>query len=422
MTIPAARGPLRRRLRVARGRARLDTGHAVAPTSSSASSMKACRSTIRCSVLTSSAISRTTRRPPAATRSPAHTPPESRPAASSEVERFSGVAPDARILPVRFTQRHRPAGARPRARHRIRGGNGRLHHQRLARRRSRATRRCSAPSSTPPRAMCWWCVRRPTRAARWRWPTMIACPTRSTCCRSASNGSRWRAAHASLRIWPRPGFARVPQWRGSGHSTLLGNAIGAAYVSGCAALVKTLNPAWGYHEIKEHLLASSTSHPELEGRCQTAARAQRGQRRAGPHRTRGRRAARSPGRRSTTRCSNGSCVIARRCARTRGAVSAAWRRALARARRRARRRAEDDHPRQRVAPLLGHAAHRLPRVQLLDRGSRADDCLKWCQAPFSRKRCLSPFPSGRSARKSCGSAGPANRAWPAPHRTARANR
>jgi streptogramin lyase len=42
-----------------------------------------------------------------------------------------------------------------------------------------------------------------------------------------------------------PGFARVPQWRGSGHSTLLGNAIGAAYVSGCAALIKTLNPATG---------------------------------------------------------------------------------------------------------------------------------------------------------------------------------
>ena len=29
-------------------------------------------------------------------------------------------------------------------------------------------------------------------------------------------------------------------------------------MSGCAALVKALNPAWGYHEIKEHLLASCT--------------------------------------------------------------------------------------------------------------------------------------------------------------------
>ena len=38
----------------------------------------------------------------------------------SEVERFSGVAPEARILPVRFSERHRPAGARSRARHRIR--------------------------------------------------------------------------------------------------------------------------------------------------------------------------------------------------------------------------------------------------------------------------------------------------------------
>ena len=89
-----------------------------------------------------------------------------------------------------------------------------------------------------------------------------------------SIGEQWQpmascarqAAHLAA-----PGFARVPQWRGSGHSVLLGNAIGAAYVSGCAALVKTLNPAWGYHEIKEHLLASCTVHPELEGKCQTAA-------------------------------------------------------------------------------------------------------------------------------------------------------
>ena len=71
-----------------------------------------------------------------------------------------------------------------------------------------------------------------------------------------------------------PGFARVPQWRGSGHSVLLGTAIGAAYVSGCAALVKALNPAWGYHEIKEHLLASGTPHPDArrpvpDGACST---------------------------------------------------------------------------------------------------------------------------------------------------------
>jgi subtilisin family serine protease len=66
-----------------------------------------------------------------------------------------------------------------------------------------------------------------------------------------------------------PGFARVPHWRGSGHSVLVGPAIGAPYVTGCAALVKALNPSWGYHEIKEHLLASGTAHPLLAGSCQT---------------------------------------------------------------------------------------------------------------------------------------------------------
>jgi hypothetical protein len=34
-------------------------------------------------------------------------------------------------------------------------------------------------------------------------------------------------------------------------------AAPAPYVAGCAALVKALNPGWGYHEIKEHLLASA---------------------------------------------------------------------------------------------------------------------------------------------------------------------
>jgi subtilisin family serine protease len=67
-----------------------------------------------------------------------------------------------------------------------------------------------------------------------------------------------------------PGFARVPQWQGKGHSVLVGAAIGAPYVSGCAALVKALNPTWGYHEIKEHLLVSATPRPELTDHCRGA--------------------------------------------------------------------------------------------------------------------------------------------------------
>jgi membrane-anchored mycosin MYCP len=54
-----------------------------------------------------------------------------------------------------------------------------------------------------------------------------------------------------------PWVARVPQWRGDGHDTLRHATFAAPYVSGCAALIKALNPGWGYHEIKEHLLASA---------------------------------------------------------------------------------------------------------------------------------------------------------------------
>ncbi|MBC8024423.1 MAG: S8 family serine peptidase [Steroidobacteraceae bacterium] len=61
-----------------------------------------------------------------------------------------------------------------------------------------------------------------------------------------------------------PAFARVPQWRGSGHVTVRDDALGAPYVSGCAALVKAQNPGWGYHELKEHMLASAALLPDLE--------------------------------------------------------------------------------------------------------------------------------------------------------------
>jgi subtilisin family serine protease len=61
-----------------------------------------------------------------------------------------------------------------------------------------------------------------------------------------------------------PAFARVPQWRGSGHVSVHDEGLGAPYVSGCAALVKAQNPGWGYHELKEHLLASAARFPDLE--------------------------------------------------------------------------------------------------------------------------------------------------------------
>jgi subtilisin family serine protease len=69
-----------------------------------------------------------------------------------------------------------------------------------------------------------------------------------------------------------PAFARVPEWRGRGHATVNDASLGAPYVSGCAALVKAQNPGWGYHELKEHLLASAAllpalAHASTEGRA-----------------------------------------------------------------------------------------------------------------------------------------------------------
>ena len=65
-----------------------------------------------------------------------------------------------------------------------------------------------------------------------------------------------------------PGFGRVPQWNGAGHVEIDGAAIGAAYVTGCAALVKAQNPGWGYHELKDHLFASAHANPRLDSRCE----------------------------------------------------------------------------------------------------------------------------------------------------------
>lgn len=188
----------------------------------------------------------------------------------SEVERFSGVAPDARVLPVRFNN-----GVGPQAldlaqaiEYAVEMGSciinvspiGELAEPFVQRAIQYAAARnvlvvCSATDARGPVAL----------ADEDRVPNIVNVLSIGEQWNPMANCAR-QSAHLAA-----PGFARVPQWRGSGYSVLLGNAIGAAYVSGCAALVKTLHPAWGYHEIKEHLLASSTPHPELEGRCQSSA-------------------------------------------------------------------------------------------------------------------------------------------------------
>jgi subtilisin family serine protease len=188
----------------------------------------------------------------------------------SEVERFSGVAPDARILPVRFTN-----GPGPQAldlahaiEYAVEMGASIINVSHAGEVGTPSVQRAiqyaaarnvlvvvSATDASSPMAL----------ADEDRVPNQLNVLSIGEELQPLVHCAR-QVAHLAA-----PGFARVPQWRGSGHSVMSGNALGAAYVSGCAALVKSLNPAWGYHEIKEHLLASSTTRPELEGKCQSAA-------------------------------------------------------------------------------------------------------------------------------------------------------
>ncbi len=181
----------------------------------------------------------------------------------SEVERFSGVAPATRILPVRVTTGPGPQALDlPHAiEYAVEMGACiiNLSHAGL--------------TSTP-------AVQRAIQYAATR-NVLVVCPAVNGCgtdpvlnqINVLSVGKELQplipcsseTAHLAA-----PAFARVPDWRGSGHSDLVSAAIGAPYVSGCAALVKALNPSWGFHEIREHLFASGTPAPALEGKCQTA--------------------------------------------------------------------------------------------------------------------------------------------------------
>jgi len=182
---------------------------------------------------------------------------------SSEVERFSGVAPEARILPVRYS-----AGPGPQAldlahaieyavemgAHIVNVAQGADMSTQAVRRAVQyaATRNvlvvCAAPSPAAP-----------PPDEEEPPPNLISVVSLDE--QLAPLGDCGRGDIAA------PGFARVPHWRGTGHTALTNAGIGAPYVSGCAALIKALNPGWGYHELREHLLVSGTARAELVGRC-----------------------------------------------------------------------------------------------------------------------------------------------------------
>jgi subtilisin family serine protease len=180
---------------------------------------------------------------------------------SSETERFSGVAPEARILPVRYS-----TGSRTQAldlAHAIEyavemgahivnvGLDADTHTQSVRRAVQYAATRNALVVTTAAHAAPQTDDEPPPNLL-----TVVSVDERLT---PLANVSRADIAA--------PGFARVPHWRGTGHTLLENEAIGAPYVSGCAALIKSLNPGWGYHELREHLLVSATSRPELAGSC-----------------------------------------------------------------------------------------------------------------------------------------------------------
>jgi len=186
---------------------------------------------------------------------------------SSDVERFSGVAPDSRILPVRIN-----TGAGPRAldlpqaiEYAVEMG-------------------ACIVNVAPAYEFAVPAVRRAIQYAAAR-NVLVVCAASETCPAPRVQGEDDPVPNqiAVLSVdesgkplgsvppggadLAAPGFAHAPTWRGSGYTRLQNGAIGAPYVSGCAALVKALNPGWGYHELKEHLIVSGSANPQLASMC-----------------------------------------------------------------------------------------------------------------------------------------------------------
>lgn len=182
----------------------------------------------------------------------------------SDVESFSGVAPGCRILPVRFAVR---AGAQAldlaqAIEYAVEMGACIINVSHAADLSLPCVQRATQYAATRNAlVVCSAGAEAGVSVAEDNAPNIIRVMSVDEDCRPLANYTA-TATHLAA-----PGFARVPHWRGSGHSLLQGPAIASPYVSGCAALVKALNPGWGYHELKEHLLASGTPQPHLAGHC-----------------------------------------------------------------------------------------------------------------------------------------------------------
>jgi subtilisin family serine protease len=186
----------------------------------------------------------------------------------SDLESFSGVAPGARILPVRFTTRGGPQALDlPHAvEYAVEMGASVVNISHVGDVSLPSVQRAIQYAAT--RNALVVCSASDVHAQTFpdeETPNLISVLSVDDQLRPLAN---YPASGAHIAA---PGFARVPHWRASGHSQLVGAAIGAPYVSGCAALIKTLNPGWGYHEIKEHLVASATPQEGLATHCRHGA-------------------------------------------------------------------------------------------------------------------------------------------------------
>jgi subtilisin family serine protease len=184
---------------------------------------------------------------------------------ASDAERFSGVAPDARILPVRFTARPGPQALdfAHAIEYAVEMGACIVNVSHLGDVSSASVLRAIQYAATRNAlVVCSATAAQPGEISEEDAPNLLSVLSVDEQRLPLELGVG--AAHLAA-----PGFARVPHWRGSGHSVFTGPGLGAPYVSGCAALVKSLNPAWGYHEIKEHLLTSGTPSDEPVGNCRT---------------------------------------------------------------------------------------------------------------------------------------------------------
>jgi hypothetical protein len=175
----------------------------------------------------------------------------------NELAGFSGVAPEARILPIRLAN----------------GGGGTAldlaHAIEYAAEMGASIINVSHAANLEQPA-----VRRAMQYAAAR-NALIVSPATSSLADDDPVPNRLSVLSVNQRLEPlvnhvhdaahiaAPGFGRVPERRANGCEWKEHVTIGPSYVSGCAALLKAQNPLWGYLEIKEHLIASAMADPVL---------------------------------------------------------------------------------------------------------------------------------------------------------------